>query len=148
MQAAQSDPYSTATTFLMAMVGLSVAAERVTETIKQWIQLNPNGARSAAVVQTIAVISGVFVSAMSGLNPLPIPGFVPFQWSNHKDWMSWCVTGLLVCGGSAFWNHLLDILQASKVQKEQAVYGTGTPQAPNPAPFAAPPDTFAATAGN
>jgi hypothetical protein len=29
------------------------------------------------------------------------------------------ISGILVSGGSAFWNHLLDILQAAKVQKEK-----------------------------
>ena len=76
------------------------------------------------MVQTIAIFSGVLVSGLSGLDPLHIPGFQPYQPAIRADWMSWAVTGLLVCGGSAFWNHILDILQATKVQKEQAAYGT------------------------
>ncbi|HWE85285.1 MAG TPA: hypothetical protein VG267_10105 [Terracidiphilus sp.] len=129
---ASTDLSTTLTNFVMAMVGLSVAAERVTETIKQWIwpSGSPTSPRNAAMVQTLAIISGVLVSALSGLNPLSVKDFVAYQWSNHADWMCWCVTGLLVCGGSAFWNHLLDILQATKVQKEQVAYRTG------PAPVA------------
>jgi hypothetical protein len=117
-----TDPLSTMTLFVTQMLGLSVAAERVTETIKQWISPAMKGstsARYAAVIQTIAIMSGIFVTALSGLNPLNVPGFKAFAWSNSANWMCWLVGGLLVCGGSAFWNHVLDILQAAKVQKEQ-----------------------------
>jgi hypothetical protein len=110
------------TLFLTQMIGLSVAAERVTETIKQWIGpwlKNWTKDRYAAAIQCIAVFSGMAVTAMSGLNPLKIPQVNAFDWFNHADWLSWFVTGILVSGGSAFWNHLLDILQATKVQKEQ-----------------------------
>ena len=101
---------------------MSVASERVTETFKQWIspalsRLSP--ARNAALVQTIAMISGMAVVALSGLNPLTIPKFVAFGWMNPADWLSWLIGGVLVSGGSAFWNHILDILQATKVRKEQ-----------------------------
>ncbi len=32
---------------------------------------------------------------------------------------SFLVTGVLASGGSAFWNHALDLLKATKVQQEQ-----------------------------
>jgi drug/metabolite transporter (DMT)-like permease len=63
------------------------------------------------------------VVGLSGLNPLnfqnlPSGGAAIEHWQN---WLSWILSGLLVSGGSAFWNHALDIVQAAKVQKEQAV---------------------------
>jgi hypothetical protein len=117
-----NDPLGVLTVFVTQMIGLSVASERVTETVKQWVSpslshLTP--ARSAAMVQTLAMISGMAVVALSGLNPLTIPKFVPFGWMNPADWLSWLIGGVLVSGGSAFWNHILDILQATKVRKEQ-----------------------------
>jgi hypothetical protein len=117
-----TDPLGVLTVFVTQMIGLSVASERVTETIKQWVspalsRLSP--ARNAALVQTIAMISGMAVVAFSGLNPLTIPKFVAFGWMNPANWMSWLIGGVLVSGGSAFWNHILDILQATKVRKEQ-----------------------------
>ena len=123
------------TTFLLSMVGLSVATERVTETIKQWLGSaldSKSNAHYAAIIQTIAIVAGIIVTALSGLNPLPVQnsGFEPFKFSNHHNWLIWCMTGVLVSGGSAFWNHLLDILQATKLQKEAA--------APAPAPAAQP----------
>lgn len=117
-----SDAAGTMTIFLTQMVGLSVASERVTETIKQWVAPSMakwSAARYAAAIQTIAIASGIFVTALSGLNPLNIPKAEAFEWFNHADWLSWIISGILVSGGSAFWNHLLDILQAVKIQKEQ-----------------------------
>lgn len=115
-----TDPASALTLFFTQMVGLSVASERVTETVKQW--LGPtlsswSAARYAGAIQTIAVISGMLVTALSGLNPLNIPLAKPFDWFNKASWLSWVISGILVSGGSAFWNQVLDILQATKVQK-------------------------------
>jgi hypothetical protein len=120
---ATTSPLNALTAFATAMVALSIAAERVTETIKQWAaqklnRLKPSG--SAAVTQAVAMLSGIFVTAMSGQNPLSVPGFSAYAWKNLHDWASWILGGVLVSGGSAFWNHILDILQATKVQKESA----------------------------
>jgi hypothetical protein len=117
-----TDPASALTLFFTQMVGLSVASERVTETVKQWLGptlANWSAARYSGAIQTIAIVSGMLVTALSGLNPLNIPLAKPFDWFNKADWLSWLISGILVSGGSAFWNHLLDILQAAKVQKEK-----------------------------
>jgi hypothetical protein len=118
------NPINALTLFVTSMIALSVAAERVTETIKQWA--NPvlekmSSSGSTAATQCIAVVSGIFVVILSGQNPVQVPGFVAFQPGNPRDWPSWLIGGILVAGGSAFWNHLLDILKAAKVQKEAAV---------------------------
>ncbi len=121
-----ADIGSTLTNFLTQMVALSVAAERVTETIKQFTLSAPADIQAAAkrswIVQTIAIVTGIVVVALSGLNPVNMPNFAAFDIG--KDWGCWLVTGILVSGGSAFWNHLLDILKATKVQKEAAAGST------------------------
>jgi hypothetical protein len=112
------------TNFLTQMIGLSVATERVTETAKQWIGSTPTSlqeaARKSGIVQLMAIASGILVVGVSGLNPISIPNFVPYSLRTPATWGCWFVTGFLVSGGSAFWNHLLDILKATKVEKEQA----------------------------
>ncbi len=120
---ATTNPLDAMTAFATVMLGLSVATERVTETIKQWIgggmaKWTPD--HRAAFTQAIAIASGIFVTALSGLNPLNTPNFTPFEWRHPASWLSWLVGGILVSGGSAVWNHLLDILRAAKVQKEAA----------------------------
>ena len=112
------------TIFLTQMIALSVASERVTETVKLWVKpaiANWNAAHSAALIQLIAIVSGLLVVVFSGHNPLSVPNpGAPFNWSNRLDWLNCVASGLLVSGGSAFWNHVLDILKATKVDKEQA----------------------------
>lgn len=140
-------PSEVLTTFLTAMVGLSVATERVTDTIKQWIwgDGTPNPKTKPGWVQFIAILSGIFVAALSGLNPLNVSDFHAYAWKSGVTWSVCVVTGILASGGSAFWNHLLDIVQAAKVQKENAAYGTG----PMAAPVIAVVDAAAtATTGN
>jgi len=128
-----TDLSTTLTNFVTVMVGLSVASERVTETIKQWIcpilGKFLNAKAISAVVQMVAVASGMFVAALSQVNPLNL---------KSPNWVIWVITGLLICGGSAFWNHVLDIIQATKVQKQTAAFGTvAVPPADVQAPLAA-----------
>jgi len=126
------------TNFLTQMVGLSVATERVTETIKQWIVSKPADAQAAArnsvVIQSVAIASGALVVGMSGLNPMSMPGFEPYKPDRLADWLCWLVTGLLVSGGSAFWNHLLDILKATKVEREETASAMAVAQGKPPIP--------------
>jgi hypothetical protein len=110
------------TSFITTMVGLSVATERVTQTIKQSLTKGPL-TPSIGVIHLISFVVGSVVVALSGQNPLGFHGLLAGlpglgQWQN---WVNWAVSGLLVSGGSAFWNHALDIIQAAKVQKEQTV---------------------------
>jgi len=126
------------TNFLTQMVGLSVATERVTETVKQWIGLVPTdvhaAARKSVIIQMVAIVSGVLVVGLSGLNPMSMPGFEPYSPRQIADWLCWLVTGLLVSGGSAFWNHLLDILKATKVEKEENANAAAAAQGRPPIP--------------
>jgi hypothetical protein len=125
------------TNFLTQMIALSVATERVTETIKQWIAATPENVQQASkrsgVVQLLAIASGILVVGLSGLNPIGIPNYVPYSFSK-ESWMCWLVTGLLVSGGSAFWNHLLDILKATKIEKEQAANAAASQAGKPPIP--------------
>ena len=122
-----SNPLDTLTAFVTLMIALSVAAERVTEIIKQWAaqllaKLSTAGASGST--QLLAILSGILVTALSGKDPIHVPGFAAFELKNPYTWLSWVLSGILVSGGSAFWNHILDILKAAKVQKEQAVNKT------------------------
>jgi hypothetical protein len=49
---------------------------------------------------------------IAGMTDIQIP-----QHARHP-YFSYAVVGLLSSGGSAFWNHALDLMQAAKVQKE------------------------------
>ena len=114
------------TAFFTIMVGLSVASERVTETLKQALcgltgKFTPSG--QAAFSQTLAILSGIAVVGISHVDPLHIVNNWGYWGQGHVPhfgrWVSILSTGLLASGGSAFWNHLLDILKATKVNMEQ-----------------------------
>ena len=129
---------ATLTTFATQMLGLSIAAERVTENIKQW--WNSRSAQPPATLdaaaqhtanfQLIAFASGVFVVTLAHVDPLTIVaqwGWVdsPHYLVHHAPRIvSIGVTGLLVSGGSSVWNHILDILKASKVTTEETANTT------------------------
>lgn len=119
------------TTFATAMAALSVAAERVTDTIKQWFNPKPVSAWSFLgsdwFTQILAFVGGVVVVCLSGQDPFTTIGLkagTPI--SNHLpiSWIHLFLGGMLVSGGSATWNHILDILKAAKVQKETTVNKT------------------------
>ena len=120
------------TSFATQMLGLSVAAERVTETIKQWSNsrsggpptTTPAAAAHSANMQVLALFASIVVVTLTHADPLGIVD----HWAGGSSWysahhipraLSIFVTGLLVSGGSGVWNHILDILKATKVDAEQ-----------------------------
>ncbi len=119
MSTVPTDP----TIFITQMVGLSVAAERVTETAKLW--LSPlvgklSGPAQSACYQVLAMISAMLAVLLSHADPLNVAKDCNGSWlSCQQGWACLVFTGILASGGSAFWNHLLDIVKAAKVKAEQ-----------------------------
>jgi hypothetical protein len=64
-----------------------------------------------ALLYLLSGTIGGFLAGYSSVNILP---------SSHHPYLSYAIAGLLASGGSAFWNHALDLMQAAKVEKEQA----------------------------
>lgn len=107
------------------MVALSVAVERGVEILKQscgsWPVLTylftpratqkTENMRCARLYMLSGSVGGV-IAARSGIAAQLLPGGHPY--------LSNVVAGLLSSGGSAFWNHALDLLQATKVTHEAA----------------------------
>src|ERR1700733_7578991 len=116
------DPSAVLTSFVTTMVGLSVATERVTPMIKHWIAKWK--AVPPAAIHVFSFLVGIGVVMLSGQDPIGIQGFHKYGFGYWQSWVSWILSGLLVSGGSAFWNHPLDLVQAAKVQKETAVNAT------------------------
>jgi hypothetical protein len=146
------------TTFLTMMVAISVAAERMVEILKGWFPnlypfaSKPNATqemRRCAFVHLLAGICGALVACFGKINV-----FAGLSTAPTDPWIHYVGAGLLASGGSAFWNQLLDLVQAAKVKREQAaIDAVDTNQHRNlvnpahPASFAlamAVPDTLAA----
>jgi undecaprenyl pyrophosphate phosphatase UppP len=97
------------------LAALSVATERLVEIIKGAIPWLNNQNKNSTIeswrqvaLHVLAAVSG-FVSAwMAGST---VSGVIPASW-NHLG--GYIVIGLLVSGGSGFWNSILSYAKASK----------------------------------
>ena len=113
------------------LAALSVATERVVEIIKGAIpplnreSTNPTeeGFRQV-VLHLLAALSGFFSAWMAGAT---MPGVLPPSWTGFGGYT---IIGLLVSGGSGFWNSILSYLKATKDLQETQAAQTATPQAP------------------
>jgi tetrahydromethanopterin S-methyltransferase subunit C len=115
--------------FAGIMVAISMAVERCVEILKglsPYLSLpNPDpkkDGRRAAALQTLAVIFGTIIAELSTSQ---IKGAVPVFSSAFGDWertLGTCaLIGFMASGGSAFWNHVLDLIGALKIQQEEAI---------------------------
>jgi hypothetical protein len=121
------------TSFVALMMAVSIAAERMVEVLKGWF---PNSwlfkantdptqeARRCAWIHVLAGVCGVAVAAVGNIDifqVIHIPSWTPttgIEFALFRT-ASWSITGILASGGSAFWNHILDLIKATKVQQEQ-----------------------------
>lgn len=110
------------------ILAVSIASERIVEILKglfpvSWLFAPRSGnpeARRCAAIHVLAGLCGAFVAWASGIDILmllDISHNATTRSASHV--LGYAVVGLLASGGSAFWNHVLDILQAAKVQQEQ-----------------------------
>ena len=124
------------------ILALSVAVERVIEILKGWIPwLGESSAKPKVeaaregLIHALAAVVGAISAWLCGINPITqlVPNAPNTHWHRAFDYV---IAGLLSSFGSAFWNHLLDILAAIKEGKEAAtaalVNGTPTPPAATP----------------
>jgi len=118
------------TTFATMMVAISVADERVVEILKGafpnfWLfTAKPDAtaeARRNAALHFLAFMCGTAIAAVGRFDVLktlsitwPTGSLPLFEIS-----VSYLTAGLLASGGSAIWNHALDLLKAVKVKNEQ-----------------------------
>jgi hypothetical protein len=112
-------------TLCAEMAALSVAVERVVEIVKQMCGTWPlvgllftpqtskgrENVRCACIYLLSGTIGGV-VAANTSIGAQLLPG--------ANRYFADVISGALASGGSAFWNHALDLLQAAKVAKEQS----------------------------
>ncbi|HZR58527.1 MAG TPA: hypothetical protein VFA74_16785 [Terriglobales bacterium] len=108
-------------------LALSVAVERVIEILKGMIpilatpQTNPKLENlRGAVIHLLSVAIGAIAARGGGIDLFQkITGVASAN--NEIRWLSgYLICGLMTAGGSAFWNHILDIVQASKIKNETA----------------------------
>ena len=112
---------SVLTKFVTVMLAISLAAERMVEVLKDWFpnaywfKTNSDPTKESRRIAWIHLIAGLFggvVAWVGKLQVLPELG--------ASGWKQNILAGLLASFGSAAWNHLLDLLKATKIRQEQA----------------------------
>jgi hypothetical protein len=107
-------PVNNLTSFVTTMVALSVGTERVVEILKGMISILRG---HDTWIRCVAALAGMGIAIAIGphslLDALPDGGFdVPARY------LGAAFLGLVASGGSAFWNHALDIIGAVKNVRE------------------------------
>ena len=117
--------------------------ERVVEILKGFSRklredpdprVDPQGkgaARRRLALQAIAALVGAFAAVTIG--PQYFLKTIPDRdYASPTRWIASLFLGLMASGGSAFWNHALDIVGAIKNAKEQVANLQQAPAAPTP----------------
>ena len=119
----------TVTAFVSTLVALSLGVERVIEILKGFSAylrqdpdpaVDPTGrqaARRRAIIQILAALIGTGTAFLIGPDAFlsSLHGMADSAW---KKWGLAALLGLMASGGSAFWNHVLDIVDSVKKTKE------------------------------
>ena len=124
-------------TLVATLLAVSIACERIVESLKGifpslWIFKRTTGnaeAQRDACLHILAGVCGAFVAWASGIHLQMLLG-LGGNGGTAGNFLGYLVLGLLASGGSAFWNHVLDILHAAKVQQEHnaALAGGASPE--------------------
>lgn len=102
------------TTLLTSLVALSMAVERIIELLKGIVPKLITHAWPGdweyvrcALLRALSAIAGYIIAREGDMHFLNLSGQ-----------FGWLLFGALSSGGSAFWNHLLDIVKAGKIKDE------------------------------
>lgn len=113
--------------FLTSMLALSIGVERIVEILKAMIPwLRKRGsdavetARRRYVLQLLAASTGAFTALVIGPQHF-LPTFIKEEETTPHLVMSCILLGLMASGGSAVWNHMLDIVATIKATREKVV---------------------------
>lgn len=115
-----NDLATNATGFITLMGALSLGVERAVETIKGFVpylnqdQSDPKKDQiRGAILRIIAAICGAVAAA--GVQS-QVAATLPALSADKIGFASYIILGLLSAGGSAFWNQVLDVMQAIKTK--------------------------------
>jgi hypothetical protein len=130
------------TKFVTLLAAMSVSVERVVEILKGFIPYLNTAAtpasaenRRRAILHVIAAAVGSLMAFLASDQIAKLPAAQPLL---DLHWLGYAIMGLLTAGGSAFWNHVLDIIGALKTQQENKTTPPSGPGAPVAAPVPAP----------
>jgi|SRR5215510_9765169 len=116
-------------TLIALIAAISVAVERVIELIKSSIPgLGSTWSKREGLRRALIQLLAVFVGAVMAWQ---MPSQLGAATGSQPKWQVDILFGLLASGGSGLWNHALDIVRATKVNKELEV-AASAPDATKP----------------
>ena len=136
------------TAFLSMTLAISIAAERMVEILKGMLpnlglfKMNPDAAKESQRCAWIHVLAGGCGALVAWLGNLNIFSGLSGG-GTIQPWISYAGAGLLASGGSAFWNHALDMIKAAKITQEQGAIAAVNANQQKSLLLAAHPDSFA-----
>ena len=97
------------------LVAVSVAVERVTEILKQMIPMLADEIKENKTAENwrkaaLQILAGAIGTVIAWQGHL--------QLASHGGWSVYPLIGAMSSGGSSFWNHLLDAVRATKIEKQ------------------------------
>lgn len=107
------------------MAAISVAVERIVEILKGWFpgfilfRTLPDTKPEMERVAWLHVFSGGLGALVAYVSHIHVLDGITSTSSPHSVALECALAGLLASGGSAMWNHILDLLKAVKIQREQ-----------------------------
>lgn len=115
--------FTSLSTFIALVAGISVAVERVIEVVKGAIPrlANPWSASDnyrKALLQVMSIVAGAIIAWQMKSQ---IQATLPAGLAAGVDWPTYAMVGLMSSGGSGLWNHVLDIVRSVKEEKEKAI---------------------------
>jgi hypothetical protein len=113
--------------FLTSMLALSIGVERIVEILKAmipWLRKEhaneAEAARRRYILQMLAASTGALTAAIIGPHNF-LPTVIKENEATPHVVMSCVLLGLMASGGSAVWNHMLDIVATIKATRERVV---------------------------
>jgi len=108
---------------VVVLVALSMASERIIEIVKQmlpakWLVDAWPAAQEPRRQALLQAMAGVVAGVIAWLSHDQIAAMVPANMAPFLHWPAYVLLGAMCSAGSGFWNHILDIFRAMKIERE------------------------------
>lgn len=113
---------ATLSALLSVIIAVSLASERVIELLKKWFpnvgKARPDATQESRRQGMIQLLSAVMGTIIAWLSHNQLAAMLPESLGHYMGWPTYIAIGLMSSGGSGFWNSILDVIRAIKIDRE------------------------------